>query len=221
MNTRTTGAPPGLHRTLVRDVMSTAVVSVRPDTPFDEIVRTLTVRGIRAVPVVEGDWLVGVVSEADLTKSVEDGSGPRRRPRPATAHEAMTSPVVTVPPEASVAEAARRMRRRNLGWLAVTEPGTDRLVGVLGRSDVLGVFLRDDAEIREEIGTGVLRPLLGAAAHRVTVAVDDGVVTLGGHLRRRAEAEAVAGLAGRLEGVVAVRNELTHDQDDPPVWPSY
>jgi CBS-domain-containing membrane protein len=50
-----------------RDVMSSPVVTVSPDTPLKDVAATLVERGINAVPVVDGDdRLVGIVSEADL-----------------------------------------------------------------------------------------------------------------------------------------------------------
>jgi CBS domain-containing protein len=216
-----TSSTSGLRRTLVRDVMSTAVVSVGPEAGFDEVVRTLTRHAIRAVPVVSGSHLLGVVSEADLVRSAEQSpmSGRRTDPmatRPTTARAAMSYPPITVRPDTTVAEAARLMRRRHLGWLPVTEfeGGAERVVGVLGRADVLSVFLRDDAEIRAEVGAAVLPPLLGAEAKAVTVAVEDGVVTLRGRVPRRGQAHAVVSLTERLEGVVGVRDELTFDQDE-------
>ena len=52
---------------LVRDMMTTEVVTVERSTPFKEIVARLTGRRVSAVPVVdEGGRVLGVVSEADL-----------------------------------------------------------------------------------------------------------------------------------------------------------
>ena len=50
-----------------RDVMSSPVVTVAPDTHLKDVAATLVEHGINAVPVVEeGDRLVGIVTEADL-----------------------------------------------------------------------------------------------------------------------------------------------------------
>ncbi|GAA4677645.1 CBS domain-containing protein [Pseudonocardia yuanmonensis] len=217
-------APP-LRRTLVRDVMSTRVVSVGPDTEFDEVARLLALHAVRAVPVLEGTRLLGVVSEADLLRTAEFGDPAvperlrwRESGRPTSARTLMSTAVVTVRPEASVAEAARRMRERGVGWLAVTEfHGTaEHVVGVVGRTDILGMFLRDDAELRAEIVDGVLRPLLGAAADAVTVEVERGVVTLRGAVPRHGHTSRVAALVGRLEGVVAVHAEPASEEATDP-----
>ncbi|HWC40708.1 MAG TPA: CBS domain-containing protein, partial [Actinomycetota bacterium] len=54
-------------RSLVRDLMTTPVVTVESTTPFKEIVARLTQHKVSAVPVVDDAGLVlGVISEADL-----------------------------------------------------------------------------------------------------------------------------------------------------------
>ena len=54
-------------RSLMKDLMTTQVVTVAPETPFKEIVARLADHRVSALPVVDHDGLVlGVVSEADL-----------------------------------------------------------------------------------------------------------------------------------------------------------
>jgi CBS domain-containing protein len=204
--------------------MSTVVVSVTPDSTFDEVARALVGRGVRAVPVLDDGRLVGVVSEADLARTGEQGDPQpalrthgwwRRRDldRPTTAAELMSSPVISVGPDRSVAEASRLMRARGVGWLAVVEQeeqGDARLVGVLGRSDVLAVFLRDDHELRAEIVDQVFRRILLVDPTGLRVDVEDGVVTLAGEVPQQSDAELAAALVSRLEGVVAVENRLSY-----------
>ena len=50
------------------DVMTREVVSVTAETPVEEVVRLLTERRIRRVPVVDGGRLLGLVSRADLLR---------------------------------------------------------------------------------------------------------------------------------------------------------
>jgi CBS-domain-containing membrane protein len=218
-----------LRRTLVRDVMTTSIVSVRPDTGFDEIARILRANSVRAVPVLDAEGqLLGVVSVADLMNITSLGDPGRPDPggrwhrgggawdRPNVARALMTSPVTTVSPNASVAEAARAMHDHKLGWLAVVEPtgrGAQPLVGVLGRSDLLAVFLREDTELREEIVRGLSTRLSLADPTKVEVQVTHGVVTLSGHLPTLAEARLVTEFVERLEGVVKVIHGLTHEVD--------
>jgi CBS domain-containing protein len=61
-----------------RDVMTSEVVSVRPDVPIRQIARLLRDKGISAVPVVDDSGApVGMVSEGDLIGRDEQA---RRRP---------------------------------------------------------------------------------------------------------------------------------------------
>jgi CBS domain-containing protein len=97
--------------------------------------------------------------------------------------------------------------------LPVVEDG-GRVVGVLGRSDLLRVFSRPDREIRAEVVDEVLGRVLLVDPRRITVDVDGGVVTLGGQLDLRADAQVAVRLVERVEGVVAVVDRLTYRYDE-------
>jgi CBS domain-containing protein len=56
--------------TLVRDIMSTKVVCVRPDQSVEECMAIMTARAVRHLPVLEHGRLVGIVSIGDMVKSV-------------------------------------------------------------------------------------------------------------------------------------------------------
>ena len=91
----------------------------------------------------------------------------------------MTWPVVTIGPDADVAEAARLLRRHLIRRLPVVD-SAGRLVGIISHSDVLKIFLRADEEIRREI---VDQLILGGQLpghERIQVSVRDGVVLLEG-----------------------------------------
>jgi len=210
--------------------MTTDVVAVRPETSFVEVAGLLYTAAVRAVPVLDPDrHLLGVISEADLLVTAERGAPDRserhhrRRyrwhPGPAdkagglTAAALMTAAVVTVAAETTVAEAARTMRRQHVGWLPVVDDD-GVVVGVLGRSDLLSVFLRDDSAIRTEIIDEVLGRMLLVDPSRVTVEVTDGVVTLTGELDTRADAVLAVRFVERLEGVVGVVDQLTYKVDE-------
>jgi CBS-domain-containing membrane protein len=233
-----------MQHATVADVMTTSVVSVSPETPFAEIADVLFTNAVRAVPVLdESGRLLGVISEADLLVTAERGEPEperpwwRRRPRhisrsaaPAgkagasTARELMTTSVVTVSPEATVARAARLMRERGLSWLPVVD-AHGAVVGVLGRSDLLRVFLRDDAAIKAEVVDDVFGRVLLVDPGRVSVEVADGVVTLEGELETRADAVVAVRFVERLDGVVGVVDRLRFRIDErlddsrvAPLW---
>ena len=90
----------------VQDVMTIEVVVAEPTTPVKRVARLLADHRLSAMPVVDGRGRVlGVASEADLldSRALADGQ------LAAAPGEVMTSPAVTVDPQANVSEAARRM----------------------------------------------------------------------------------------------------------------
>jgi CBS domain-containing protein len=100
------------------------------------------------------------------------------------------------------------MVERHLRWMPVCDEA-GRVLGVISRSDVLAVFLRDDASIRAELADEVL----GADAQCVQVDVRDGVVTLAGEVATRIDAERLVRVSERVEGVVGVADHLTCRRD--------
>ena len=59
------------RQTLVRDVMTTRLYTASPDDTLLEVMRLMTDRRCRHVPVMEGDLLIGLVSIGDLTKATQ------------------------------------------------------------------------------------------------------------------------------------------------------
>jgi CBS-domain-containing membrane protein len=225
----------------VRDVMTREVVTVTASTPFKQVVRLLHGHRISAVPVVDPDGcLLGIVSETDLALKEEEqqqqqqpsGWAPRRerarkrrdRARAAgtLAAHCMSTPVATVEPTASVGAAARLLHRRGVSQLPVVDRD-GRLVGIVTRRDLLAVFLRRDEEIHHEILSAVLDATLNLPFDAVRVRVEEGEVTLTGHVPWPASAREVVQLVAGVDGVVAVRSHLTEDpkvgaQPATPSW---
>jgi CBS-domain-containing membrane protein len=200
----------------VRDVMSTPVVAVSRRAPFKEIAAAMEQWRISALPVVDNDRrVVGMVSEGDLLqKEAYRGHVPSRREQllnldalekagGTVASDLMTAPAVCVAPEASLAEAARLMTRHRVKRLAVVDPD-GRAVGVVSRSDLLGVFLRDDRQLAEEVRRELAEGLPGTDPGGITVRVADGVVTLEGETEDARIVPVAARLARAVEGVVDV-----------------
>jgi NAD(P) transhydrogenase subunit beta len=116
----------------VRTLMTHNVVTARPDTGFKDIVDTMATERVSALPVVDADGLVvGIVSEDDLLYKLErpeHGAGARlvsRQRREAqakaagdTAADLMTTPAVTIGPEATAGAAARLMHQHEVRELA-------------------------------------------------------------------------------------------------------
>jgi CBS domain-containing protein len=204
----------------VKDVMTTSVVAVRRDASFKEMAAMLRSRRISAFPVLDDKArVIGVVSESDLlVKEAVQAEGSsllaairhmREDDKAAgvTAGDLMTSPPVTIGPDASVEEAARIMYDRRVKRLPVVN-ATGRLVGIVSRTDVLTVFSRDDHEIRAEIVRAVLPGIVPKPWTDLKVAVKDGIVTISGEPLSEATTRAVLDAVGHVQGVVAVRDRL-------------
>ncbi|AVV45693.1 CBS domain-containing protein [Streptomyces sp. ID05-04B] len=205
----------------VSDVMTQTVVAVGRDAPFKEIVRTMEQWKVSAMPVLEGEGrVVGVVSEADLLPKEEFREGEQslsqQRLRLADvakagatrAEELMSTPAVTVHPDATLAQAARIMAVRHVKRLPVVDD-IAMLQGVVSRADLLKVFLRSDEEIADEVRRTVVSSLYPTAGHSLDVTVHEGVVTLRGHVRDTALVPIAVRLVRTVEGVVDVEQQLT------------
>ncbi|WP_236244664.1 CBS domain-containing protein [Streptomyces sp. CC210A] len=201
----------------VSDVMTHTAIAVGRRASYKEIVALMEQWQVSALPVLEGEGrVIGVVSEADLLPKEEfrddagslAGAGSLTEAAKAEAvyaEDLMSAPAVTVHADATLAEAARIMARRQVKRLPVVD-GVGLLEGVVSRSDLLKVFLRPDEEIAEEIRTSVLPEVPGAAGTGVTV--QDGVATLSGPLHDRALVPLLARAVRAVEGVVDIRLDL-------------
>jgi CBS domain-containing protein len=212
----------------VKDVMSTLPVWVSETASFREVAARLRECRVSAFPVLDAHGKVtGVVSEADLLVKEavlgEPGgiagllAGLMHRAAQAkaagvTAADLMTSPAVTIGPDETVEQAARLMFDRKVKRLPVVDQG-GRLVGIISRTDILAVFDRTDAEIREEIMTQVIAGR--SEPSRYSVIVKDGVVTLEGNPETVAIGHDLVARTRHVQGVVAVRDRLVY-----PVPPS-
>jgi len=92
--------------------------------------------------------------------------------------------------------------------------GQGRLVGIVSRADLLRLFLRDDEAIHREVVDDVLLRALWIDPATVLVTVQDGVVTLVGHLERKSLVPMAIHLTRTVPGVVDVVSQLTYDLDD-------
>jgi CBS domain-containing protein len=208
---------------LVGDVMTRNVVSVRERAQFKDIILVMRERGFSAFPVLDAnDAVVGVVSEDDLLVK-EAYSGPKStsgflarildQPKATglCAGELMTHPAIVIRPDATVAEAARIMHAKHVKRLpVVTADGS--LVGIVSRVDLLGVYDRPDSEIEAEIRKRVIADqfVLDALAFHVTVA--SGVVTISGSVDSQPVAVSLLAAIRQVDGVVGVRDRLSYLQ---------
>jgi len=203
--------------TYVRDIMTTDVVTVRPDTPHQTVAAMLRQHRVSGFPVADDDGkVVGVVTETDLVALVAGRRHRRHRAaEQATAGDLMSHPAVTVGPDDPVKTAARLMRKQRLQRLPVVDRD-GRLAGIVSRSDVLSVFQRSDEEIRREVTQDVIADGFFTDPGRFTVTVHNGIVTLEGAPGSAVLGTAIAGQVEHLEGVVAVRDRFTYPAPSIP-----
>jgi CBS domain-containing protein len=218
-----------------RDLMTTEVVTVPPNTPVTSLARLLADRGISAAPVADAEGrLLGIVTEADLLRRLAGAEDkpvgwlrrlfrdPDRqaeqyaRTHGMEARDVMTDDVVSVGPDATAEHCAHLMEERRVKRLPVVDGG--RLVGVISRADLLRAVL----EPPEKIGTGAqgrdariraalrkeMREQPWAGSLYTFADVKDGVVTLHGFVRSDEVRRGLRVLASRIEGVERVEDRM-------------
>lgn len=223
----------------VGSVMTKDVVTAHPGTPFRELVATMTEKGISALPVVDDRGRpIGVVSEADvLAKQEFHGGGDEQphhdrdardrwyRAQGQAAAEIMSTPVRAVHATEPVSTAARMLAVAGIRRLFVTD-WYGRLVGVVSRRDLMGVYLVDDDELQARV-TGMVAAC-GIPQDAVTVQVNAGFVVLDGEAPRRRVADTAVRMVRAAPGVIGVRDNLRYLVDDvlvggesPGVWTGF
>ena len=122
-------------RMLVKDVMSSPVVTVDEDDTVDKAAQLMADGHIGCIIVTSKDGKpLGIITESDLVTRV---LAKNIQPSKLTAKEVMTSPLVTIDPDETLSESARRMSRLNIRRLGVMYKGN--LVGIISSKDVLAV----------------------------------------------------------------------------------
>jgi CBS domain-containing protein len=213
----------------VKDVMTTHVVAVRMNAPFKDMAASLREKRISAFPVLDEDnKVVGVVSEADLlAKEALEYSTPglvggllhhkeQAKAAGVTAADLMTSPAVTIGKDELVSRAARLMYTSKVKRLPVVDDA-GRLLGIVSRADVLSVFSRSDAGIRQEVIDEIIVGTVLTDPERFTVTVKDGIVTVAGSPETASVGADMIKEIRHVEGVVAVRDRLSYTKDPRPI----
>lgn len=148
-----------------KDLMSTGLVTVGPDTPLVDANRLFVEEELHAAPVVADDGrLVGLISSSDLLRAVEEEhdspsagrsyfremlefSGPdwsappedfQDRLAQLTVSDAMQSSVVTVPEDAPVAQIAKTLRENRIHRVVVVRQ--EQPVGLVSSFDLLALL---------------------------------------------------------------------------------
>ncbi len=130
---------------LVRDIMSSPAVTIRPDDDLAEAARVLDRLSLTTLPVVDRDLrLRGILSEADVIGRFSQTS--REPADGARVGDLMTARVLTVTADDDVAQVVELMRGTVLKSLPVLLH--DRLVGMVSRRDVVRAIARGELDVR-------------------------------------------------------------------------
>ena len=141
-----------MAKLLVRDIMSTDLVTLDEEEDLDLADTVMTMARIRHLPVVADGALVGLITHRDLLSAqlsvfaeVSEHESVELK-QAISAREIMRTNIKTVTPETTVLDAARTMHAKKYGCLPVVEG--ENLVGIITDADFLELVIRamEDAE---------------------------------------------------------------------------
>lgn len=214
-----------------RDVMTTRLVTVTPETSVQEIAKQLIERRISAIPVVgEDNHVVGIVSEGDLMRRPETGGQrrpswwltlfdppPERAAQYVRAHglrarDVMTREMVTVSEDASLEEIATLLERHRIKRVPVVRDG--KLVGIVSRANLLhglvarkhGVVSSDDRSVKAALHRAVAQT--GVNTSYLNIVLAQGVVYLWGVVESEQEHAALRVAAETTPGVRKIEDHV-------------
>ncbi|MDX1530035.1 MAG: CBS domain-containing protein [Rhodothermales bacterium] len=151
----------------VDEILSTKgthVVTTTPDTPAEAAARVLMEQRVGALPVVEGDEVIGVFAERDLVRAIaERGADALRLP----VRQLMIAPMETCRPDSPIQEVMRRMTASRLRHLLVVD--AEGLCGIVSIGDVVKHRLREaetEAGVLRDYITVTRSPVIHTDVHR-------------------------------------------------------
>jgi len=129
--------PTPFETAIVGDAMSPGVISCPPETPLRVVARMMSTFNVHSVFVFEhqdeddeNPELWAVVSDLDLVAASRLDLDTR------TAGASAVTPLVSVPTDAPILEAAELMAQHGIAHLAVIDPHTRRPLGVISTLDI-------------------------------------------------------------------------------------
>ena len=129
------------------DIMSRDLVTLEETQNLRFLPEVMKLFRFRHMPVVDGDRLVGLVTERDVLRVSASSLLPTAHEqtdflaRSFVVRDMMTREVVSVHPDTPLTEVARQMRREKLGCMPVVE-GENTLVGIITEADFVMLSMR-------------------------------------------------------------------------------
>ena len=120
----------------IKSIMTTNVISVRPETPIFEAMTLLTENKISGVPVVDDQLrVIGILSEKDVLEMLMDKDLDIKK----TVGDYMTRDVVCFTEEDSAIDICKFFIRTNIRRVPIVKDG--KLIGVVSRRDIVELIL--------------------------------------------------------------------------------
>ncbi|MEM3769856.1 MAG: CBS domain-containing protein [Candidatus Bathyarchaeia archaeon] len=161
-------------RMLVKDVMSSPVITVEEDATANRVAELMDKHGLGCIIVTSKEGKpIGIITERDLVTRV---LAKNVKPDTLKAKDVMTTPLITIEPDETISEAARKMSRLNIRRLGVIYRG--QLIGILSSKDILAVM----PELIETIQERAL--IEGENLAQTTITEEEGESSLAGYCDR-------------------------------------
>jgi CBS domain-containing protein len=216
------------------DVMARDVLTIPESAAIEAAIAIMVERRVSGLPVVNaGGMLVGILTEGDLLRRVETGTGERHRSRfleflvgpgreaadyirthSRRVGDLMTAHVRSVTEDTDLTEVVGLMEGHHIRRVPVVRD--ERVVGMISRADLVAALGRRLAARRAAGGDasieGAWRTEVdknpGLAANNISMFVDDGVVTLDGVIYDQRTRDALRVAAQNIAGVTSVNDRL-------------
>ena len=128
----------------VKEIMISNVVSVKPDATLKEVSDLMQKQKIGSVVIIDDNKPVGIITERDFATTIVQGS----YSSDTKVSDAMSSPVIHVSPNQSVAEVIDHMATNDIRRIPVIENG--QVVGIITGTEFLRLFVQaTDEEIKK------------------------------------------------------------------------
>ena len=143
-----------MERTRVRDIMSSPVITIPPDTALPVATALMREKRVRHLPVVENGRMIGIVSRGDLREASMSANTNVNSYElnfmlsRLTVNQLMTRKVFTVTPDAPIVRAVELMTQHKIACLPVVDE-TDTVVGIVTEMDLLRMLARKLREADE------------------------------------------------------------------------
>jgi CBS domain-containing protein len=118
----------------ISEIMTKAAVADAADDTLAEAAAKMWTQQTGSLLVMEGDRMVGIVTERDLLKAVATGQDPNK----IALKDVMTTEVITIGPQTRLKEAAKLMATKWIRHLPVVEG--EKVVGIISQRDLTGML---------------------------------------------------------------------------------